>query len=318
MKKMKKTLFNTSFLILALAFNLTSCLKDVGYENGKYGAIRNTEGKEYVSIPVAARNPNSLGLESKAGVQNIKLFAVSYDYVDPAAADISATVTVNNTLLTDPAVIPLPTAAYTLPSNSITIKAGSRASSQFILALNTSTLDPTKKYGIGFSLTAVSKTGVVIPANLKNAVYVFSLKNKFDGVYKLSFSMAPATDRDQGWKGPYTYPNDIQLITTGPNSVVMFNTAYAAGDNHPLMTPGVSGFGSTRPLFTFDENNKLISVTNDFPNPANGRAFALNPAVTTSRYDPATKTIYAAFIMNQPGFQPLPIYDTIKFSKARP
>lgn len=315
---MRKTIFNSLLLASAFTFTLTSCLKDKGWEDGLYGSVRNTAGKEYLSIPVAAKNPNTMGLESKAGVQNVALFSVSYDYESPAAADISGTVTVNNALITDPSVVLLPASTYSFPSTSATVKAGERVSDPFILALNTSTLDPTKKYAIGLTLSSVSKSGVQIPDNLKNVVYVFSLKNKYDGIYSLRFRMDAAADRAPEWKGPYAYPNEIRLITTGPNSVVMYNTAFANGDNHPLMTPAVSGFGSTRALFTFDANDKLVSVVNDFANPSNGRAFAINPAVTTSRYDPATKTIYAAFIMTQPGFAPLPIYDTLKFTKVRP
>ena len=315
---MKKLNFKYLWLLMAVSASFTACLKDEGYEDGTHGSVKNTAGQEWISIPVAPRNPNTLGLESKAGVQNIKLFAVSYDYVNPAPTDISATIAVNNSLVTQPGVIVLPASTYTLPSSTITVPAGERVSDQFILALNTSTLDPTKKYGIGLTLSSVSKEGVQIPSNMKDVVYIFSLKNRFDGIYSLKFRMAAAADRAPEWKGPYSYPNEIRLITTGPNSVVMYNTAFASGDNHPLMTPSTSGFGSTRALFTFDADNKLVSVVNDFPNPANGRAFKINPDVTTSRYDPDTKTIYAAFIMTQPGFEPLPIYDTLKFTKPRP
>jgi hypothetical protein len=231
MRKMKKNIFNKLLLVYGLALSLTSCLKDKGYEDNLYGSVRNIEGKEYISIPVAAKNPNTLGLESKAGVQSIELFVASYDYVDPAAADISATLTVNNALVTaaDPTVVILPASTYSLPSNKVTIPTGSRVSNKFLLALNTSTLDPTKKYGIGFTVSSVSKEGVQIPANLKDVVYIFSLKNKYDGIYKLNFRMAVAADRSADWRGPYAYPNDVQLITTGPNSVVMYNTAFATG-----------------------------------------------------------------------------------------
>ena len=138
---MKKSIFNNLLLVVGLSFAFTSCLKDEGYDNGTYGAVRNTEGKEFVTIPVAAKNPNSLGLESKSGAQNIDLFAASYDYVNPAPEDITATVTLNNDLVTkaDPTVTILPASTYTLPSNSITIPKGSRVSGQFVLSLNTST-----------------------------------------------------------------------------------------------------------------------------------------------------------------------------------
>ncbi|HEX8332992.1 MAG TPA: DUF1735 domain-containing protein [Segetibacter sp.] len=320
---MKRIILKNLLLLIAVSATFTSCLKDEGYEDGKYGAVRNTAGREFISIPVAAKNPNPMGLESKSGSQPISLFVVSYDYKDPASSDVSATITVNNALVTaiDPTVTIIPASTYTLPSNTITVKAGQRVSDNFILSLNTSTLDPTKKYGIGFTLTGTSKPSVEIPSNLKDVVYIFSLKNKYDGVYKISYKMEPGPLRiaagQAAYAGPYVYPNDIHMITTGPNSVVMYNTAYGTGDNHPLQSPATSGFGSTRALFTFDNNDKLISVVNDFPNPSNGRVFAINPNVTTSRYDPTTKTIYAAFIMTQPGFDPLPIYDTLKFTKPR-
>lgn len=311
---MKKLKFNNIWLVLAMSLSLTACLKDKGYEDGEYGSIKNTDGQEWLSIPVAARNPNVVGLESKAGAQNVELFVVSYDYVEPAATDISATITVNNGLVTNPDVIILPASTYTIPTNTITVEAGQRVSEKFVISLNTSTLDPTKQYGIGFTLSNPSKNGVKLSQNLTNVVYHFTLKNKYDGIYTAKFSMDPAADRSQDWRGPYTYGYDIHMITTGPNSVRMFNTAFNAG-YHPLMTPGASGFGSTEAHFIFDDNNKLVDVVNL----ATGtRSFRLNPAVTDSRYDPATKTIYAAIIMDQTGFQPLPIYDTLIWKRARP
>jgi len=317
---MKKLVFNNLWLVLAMSFSFTACLKDEGYDNGQYGAVRNTAGQEFLSIPVAAKNPNVLGLESKTGSQNVEMFVASYDFVDPASADITGTLVLNNALIAaaDATAVVLPANTYTIPSNTITVKSGARVSDKFVINLNTSTLDPTKKYGIGFTLTSVSKGGVNVPSNLKDVVYIFTLKNKYDGIYTLKSRMDHPADRSADWlRTPFTYPFDIQLITTGPSSVKFFNTAFGAGF-HPLMVPAPSGFGATEPLFAFDANDKLISVTNGVPNPSNGRAFAINPNVTTSRFDPATKTVYAAFIMTQPGFQPLPIFDTLIFKSKRP
>jgi hypothetical protein len=317
---MHKILYNKIWLFIALACSFTSCLKDKGYEDGQYGAIRGTAGQEYLSIPVASKNPNVLGLESKSGAQTVELFVASYDFVDPAAADISGTLVLNNALVTaaDPTAIILPSSIYTLPTTNITVKAGQRVSDKFLISINTSTLDPTKKYGIGFTLSSVSKGGVAISSNLKDVVYLFTVKNKYDGIYTIRVRMDLPADRSADWtRTPFTYPFDIHLITTGPSSVKFFNTAFNAGF-HPLQTPSASGFGSTEPLFVFDANDKLVSVANGVPNPSNGRAFAINPAVTTSRFDPATKTVYAAFIMTQPGFLPIPIFDTLTFKSKRP
>jgi hypothetical protein len=71
-------------------------------------------------------------------------------------------------------------------------------------------------------------------------------------------------------------------------------------------------------MLTFDlATDKLLSVTNTTPDDGRGRAFEMNPAVTTSRYDPATKTIYAAYFLKQTGRPNLAIYDTLVYVKER-
>jgi hypothetical protein len=149
-------------------------------------------------------------------------------------------------------------------------------------------------------------------------VFVFSIKNKYDGIYTFRGRMDIAADRSADWvRTPFAYPYQIHLITTGPNTVKFYNEAFGQG-YHPLMTPAVSGFGSTEPNFTFDANDNLIEAVNGWPNPSNGRAFVINSAVTGSKYVPSTKKVYLAYIMNQPGFLPMPLFDTLTYVKARP
>ena len=319
---------------------ITSCLKDKGFEDGLFQTVTKTEDQEWVSIPYASRPNNGvpLGVESKAGNQTIGLFPISYDYKDPAPQDITATFTVNNSLIAtynsaqraaDPSFVPviaLPANAYTVPSLTLTIPSGKRVSAPFPIQMNTSLLDPTKKYAIGFTLTSVSKAGAEISRNLSNVVYVFTIKNRFDGIYSLRSRMDHPADRDPNWtRTPFTYGYPIHLITTGPLSVEWLNEAFGTEGYHPLQTPAVSGFGATRPAFVFSEDNKLISVSNAFPNPPNGRAFRIltgtDPKTGTpinNRYDPDAKKIYAAFEMTQPGFAPMPIFDTLTFVRVRP
>ena len=312
-------------------FVLTSCLKDEGFEEGRYQSVTdNTEGQEWVSIPYASRPKGvvSVGVESKTGNQTVGLFPISYDYKDPAPQDITATFTLNNNLVTaaDPTVTILPENAYTIPALTLTIPAGKRVSEPFPIQMNTSLLDPTKKYGIGFTLSNVSKSGAAIPNNLKNVVFVFTIKNRFDGIYSLRSRMDHPSDRDPAWtRTPFTYSYPIHLITTGPLSVEWLNEAFGTEGYHPLQTPAVSGFGSTRPEFVFDEDNKLISVANAFPNPSNGRAFSILTGTDpktglpiNNHYDPVEKKVYAAFEMTQPGFAPIAIFDTLTFVRARP
>jgi len=296
---------------------LFGCLKSS--DKSAYGSItENTTGKKFVSIPMAASSPNVLGVEAKNGFQPVSLFKFSYDFESPANEEITTTLAVNNSLVTDPTFIVLPAAAYTIPSLTTKILAGNFISESFGITLNTDLLDPTKKYAIGFTLKTVTG-GAALSGNLSNVVYVFTIKNKYDGIYSFRGRMDHPADRSADWtRTPFSYdPYQIYLVTTGPRTVKFFNTAFNSGF-HPLSTPGVSGFGQTEPTLEFDANDKLISVTNTFLNVTNGRSFVINSNVTTSKYDPAAKKVYAAFFMKQTGFLDMPIYDTLTFVKARP
>ena len=120
-----------------------------------------------------------------------------------------------------------------------------------------------------------------------------------------------------------TYPGDINLITVAENSVSSFST-YRGDELLPAFAGGTgtlggpTAFGATTPLFIFDNaTNKLTDVKNTIADDGRGRGLSLNSAVTTSRYDPATKIIYAAFIMKQNGRPNQFFYDTLTYVKAR-
>lgn len=313
----KKSFFAT---VLVVAGALSGCLKDDGYEAGEYGSITgNTTGKKFISIPLARNKVNVVGVEAKAGFQDLNLFQFSYDYQSPAESEMSVTVVKDDALVTaaDPTLVLIPAAAIQIVNLTTKIPAGAVISDKFMVKLNTDLLDPTKKYGIGFKISQAPE-GVQLSSNLNQVVFAFTIKNKYDGIYQARVRNDHPADRDPTWlRTAYTYAYDIHLVTTGPNTVKMFNTAFNAGF-HPLFTTGTSGYGQTEATFTFDASDKLVAVANTFTPVTNGRAFEMNTAVTNSRYDPATKKLYAAIIMTQTGFQPTPIYDTLTFLKARP
>lgn len=316
---MRRNIFSLSNLsMLAVgALMLTGCLKDTEFEDGTFGSVTgNTTGGLYVSIPKANNRPNVVGVESKAGLQSVDLFQFSYDNASPAPAGVTATVAVNNALITDPAVVLLPTSAYNIPSLSTAFTAGEFISEVFKININTGVLDPSKKYGIAFTLTSVSNSAA-IPDNLKDVIFLFTIKNKYDGIYTFRGRMDMAADRSPDWvRVPFDYPYQVQLITTGPNTVKFYNEAFGQGF-HPLMTPGTSGFGQTEATFTFDASDNLTAVVNSYSPVTNGRSYVINSAVAGSKWTSAKK-VYAAYIMNQTGFLPMPLYDTLTFVKARP
>jgi hypothetical protein len=117
---------------------------------------------------------------------------------------------------------------------------------------------------------------------------------------------------------PGTYPKGMGLVTAGPYSVATNVATF--GNLQPALTAagGATGFGATTPLITFDPaTNKIVSIVNTTPNDGRNRTLYLNPAVTDSRYDPATKTVYAAYIMTQNGRPLQYIYDTLVYQGPR-
>jgi hypothetical protein len=308
-----------SLVLLGAVVSLSSCLKDKGYEDGEYGTITGrTTGNKFISIPRAANKPNIVGVEAKAGFQDINLFSFSYDYEKPAETAISVTVAVNNALVTslNQGLELLPAAAYQIVNLTTAFKVGQVISDPFVIKLNTNSLDPTKKYGLGFSITTVTD-GVKQSTNLNDVVFAFTIKNKYDGIYAFRARHDHPADRSAAWnRGTYAYPYDIYLETTGANSVKMYNDAFGAGF-HPLVTTGVSGYGGTELNIEFDGTDKISRVFNT-PGASATRDFILNPAITDSRYATASKTVFAAILLTQTGFINTPIYDTMVFVKARP
>jgi hypothetical protein len=299
---MKQTIFSNLLLVLAGAFSLTSCLKDKGYENGEYGAVRNTAGQEFVTIPMAAKKAHILTLESKAGPQTIELFPLSYDYVNPAASEITTKVRLNNSLVRayDTTVVFLPTNSYTVPSFDVKIQAGQRISQKFAISVNTSLLDPSKVYGLGLSLESVSKPGVQLTSNLNDVLFIFTVKNRFDGVYTMTGTLVDNAVPGLTAKSP----TQVYLVTEGANSVKLFNAATAQAsfkELFPIMNGAAeSAYGAFQPVFNFDANNNVTSVVNLYGQPAgNTRSAAIDPT-GVNKWDPTTKTLRVKWFMYQP------------------
>lgn len=320
---MKKILLNNNWMMLIAAMSvlLPSCLKDKDNEDRLNGPF-NTEGQEWVSIPKGTKTAgNVLAIEAKSEPQDVNLFQVSYDYVEPAPSDFTTTLAVNNALVTDPNAIVLPSNSYTVPSADVAFTKGNRLSSMFKIVLNTDLLpDPTAVYGVGFTISSVSKSGVQIPSNLKNVLFYFTVKNKYDGEYEVTGTMVDAASASLSGYFPMKY----HLITAGAKVVDGFDPVVWEDYFIPIRSgTALSGYGSYCPSFTFDANDKIVTVTNIYGQPAgNGRYAEIDPTGVNS-WDPATKTIKVKFFMFHPSAVPLPDprvkFDwTMTYVKPRP
>jgi hypothetical protein len=316
MKKMTIIFTVAAFLVAG-----TGCLKDKGFEDKKYGIdIREVKG---IAFPQAPSSPVLGSINSQTTPSIVQGPYITLEQEGSAAGNVTATIVQDNTLVTAAGYTPLPAGSFTLSTTSVVIPAGAKSSDELKITIpNSTVLDPTKTYGIGLTISAVDQ-GYVIASNSKSIVIGFTIKNKYDGVYKLkvkttgwaSFGIA------DGVSG--TYPDDFDIITVAENSVSSFSN-YRGDNLLPAFAGGAgtlggpTAFGATTPLFVFNNaTNELIDVRNTTPDDGRGRALSMNPAVTTSRYDPATKTIYASFIMKQNGRPNQIFYDTLTYIKAR-
>ncbi|WP_315821990.1 DUF1735 domain-containing protein [Paraflavitalea speifideaquila] len=209
----------------------------------------------------------------------------------------------------------LPANMYTMPVTKVIIPKGQK-SAGFTIKFKTNLFDLTKKYAIPVSIQSSSYG--IISGNFGTQLFAVVAKNKYDGIYTLRSRQGSVPDRTFTTT-PYSWPYEISLITTGPSTVAMHNTGYANDYTHPLQSTASawSRFGSYTPVFKFDGSDKLTDAANYYINPSNGRGGKINATITTSRYDAASKTIYAAILMTQPGFTDFPMYDTLVFKKAR-
>ena len=221
--------------------------------------------------------------------------------------------------------VPLPRSWYTanFPATSmggtytLPFAAGEFAKQITITIPNATLLDPSTTYALGFTL--VSNDGGFKNAIGKTLVFAIGAKNKYDGIYSLRIFQSGWTAYGISDGLTNDYPDNMSLITISAGGNKLFNnytgTYLLAGFAFPI---SATQFGATTPVFTFDPaTDKLIAVTNSTPDDGRQRTLVLDPAVTNSRYDPATKKIYAAFYMTQTG-RPNQIFrDTLTYVKAR-
>lgn len=280
---MRKLLLS-SFAALAMGVMAVGCLKDKGYEDQQYGVI--VQPTKAVSFPQTTASPVIFGIDAVNTPQSVDAPGIVVETSTAPTTDVKVTLTTNDGLVTDAGLTPLSATQFQVQGGmTITIPAGQKYAVAKIIIPDATILDPTKAYGIGFTISSVDG-GYAIPANFKNVVIGFTIKNKYDGIYNLrGVHNRPTLD------APYN--QTVHLITTGPNSVKMFWPALGA-DAHPIN--GNSYYSDFTTDFFFDATtNKLIDVQNAYS--PGSPPFTIGPA-TDSRYDPATKKIYAQYYYN--------------------
>jgi len=326
----KLTIASTCICLVAL----TGCLKDSNYDNGTTQSVRSSTAQNAVEISLTVTsniNFQFLSVNTSPNDTTVNLIPVTLASASAAAQDIHVTLKLDANVLANynaangtNYVLP-PTNIYTIINvgNVVTIPAGSNTGYLQVKFTPNNYLAG----GLAFAFSIASVDGSYnVSSNLSTGIVAIGIKNKYDGNYSLRIKTVGwgaygISDNLTGdWPAGSDGRSIIGLVTSGATTNT-FADAYRGDNLQPAFTTGNAGataFGATTPQFTFDlTTNNLVSVTNTTPDDGRGRFLLLNPSVTNSRYDPATKTIYAAYIMKQNGRVDQMIYDTLKYIGPR-
>jgi len=318
LKNIKKPLILGSLVSVAL----TGCLKDNYYDTHQSQAFSGGT-TQVISLGLNVTSADNVALLAYNNSDNdttVNLVPVELGGPNDASQDVVVTLEnaddiVDSTNTADGSDFALNTGQIVIPSFQVTIPAGQRIGYLKATFKPSSLIGTT--YGLGFRIVSVAQQGYVI-GNLSHGMAIVLIKNKYDGKYRL-------TQKSVGWGAysgfadgvSYVWPSAMGFRTKGALTNGFENPSSGILQPMFLVGGGTSALGATDPAFTFDASDKLVSVTNDAPDDGRGRQFVINPAVTDSRYDPATKTIYMAYIGSQNGRPPNYLYDTLVYIGPR-
>jgi len=310
------------FIAGVLAISLMGCLKDDRnlLDPDKTQNVIEFANSANLTSPTTSKYP-LLTINVVMDAPGIHNAIVRYSGAHDAPQDITVNVDVADTtvLKTYKSQVSaassytlIPSNLFTLPTKTVVIPKGKR---EVVLPIQFP--NPDQLYGKNYvlALTIKSASTGIISGNFGTMLYLINGVNRFDGVYTLKYRFGP-NDRNYDVNTTTWYFSDVQVFTTGTGTATLRNLNASSPYNHAATTGGlpttISGF---TPQFTFDlATNKITNITNS----VTGTKTAVpNPAVTDNRFDPATKTVYASFILKESGKADMIINDTLIFKNPR-
>jgi hypothetical protein len=321
-------------LILTFLFSvvLTGCLKDSYFDSGQSQAIYGST-TQVISLGINVQSPDNFTSYAYSNTftdTTVDFLPVELGGPNNAGQDIKVTIdtssavldSFNNRLDANGDPNPVGPGDLTFPSgvtivdNVVTIPAGSRVGWLKISFVPHDYIG--QDVALGFVIKSVSPASYTISGNLASGAIAIVIKNKYDGKYTL-------TQYSKGWGAysggiaddqTFTWPGSVIYATTGTGS-----NEIVTAQGGPLQTlffanGSVSVYGAALPVYNLDvATDKLISIDNPAQDSRN-RRFTVNPA-DDSRYDPATKTLYLSYFMDQDTRPQQTIKDTLVYIGPR-
>ncbi len=299
---MRKIKSSFTIPVLLWCLFLGACLKDKYADEGRAGFEINKNSKIVeIGGPVSGSYAASLDFSTRD--TSINLVTVRVAAEQPVTEDVQVTVRLDPALVT--AYNAKNNTKYVAPASNIykidnlvvTIPNGSQ---EGYLKFTAKPSDiAAGEYALGVSLVSVSNPGYILSGNFKSQVVIIGVKNRYDGLYKVTGSLIDlVVPTITG-----LYPLNWELVTNGANSVTVVDKDYTGTPTHIISSGGAaSQYGSFGLIVNFDPaTNKITNIVNYYGQPApNGRSAALDPTGVNA-YDPATRTIKIKYNLLQPG-----------------
>ena len=202
----------------------------------------------------------------------------------------------------------MPANSYTIPTLEYVVPAN--GSVDVPMVINRSKLTVDSVYGLGFKIATVN-TGT-IANDAKSIVVKFDLRNRWDGLYKVTGSFVDVAAPSITFK-----EFDADLVTTGPAQVTMLPKELGIPGYLILSGTSLSYYGSFGPVFNFDPaTNKITSVVNSYGQPASNTRSAMLDATGSNVWSPATKNFAVKFWMLQPNTVTTPPHIRVYFTNT--
>jgi len=161
------------------------------------------------------------------------------------------------------------------------------------LMINKANLTVDTTYGLYFKIEEVSAGN--ISADAKAILVKITLRNRWDGRYRITGTMNDATEPTYAFR-----EQEVMLITTATNQVKVIPKELGIPGLIIKIGSSDSYYSNFGPVLNFSNDDKISSMVNFYGQPsANGRSAELD-ASGSNNWNASTKTMNVKFWMNQP------------------
>lgn len=283
-----------SFLSFVIIASFSSCLKDKD-ANVIYGSTLNNNAAVFFALGSGSKDTAVVKTSASPSTSPTVLNEIQINLAgsDPLDRDITVTLALDNGLLVNSGLTPLPAGSLTVPTTAVIKKGTQFVKVPFTIA-NTSILSLTANYGFGLIITSVdNQLGII--SNKRFLRVQLNIKNIYDGIYHVESGLvtrylSPGVPANDAISGPLAGNPDVRLVTTGANTL----SIPIPGAPGALFWSGgasqVAGIDGV--TLTIDPATNLVTVTSA------GNATLTNWPGRVNSYDPVNKIFRLAFRWN--------------------